>query len=109
MANLDRVRSIVRDSLYDYYTRQYLAETRSAISSKIAESAVEHDILTYDTGIRSTCLSNVMYDRTARQLAVQFKTSGRVYVYYDEDYSTYERLVSAPSVGRYYNYNIKLS
>lgn len=111
MSNLERVKQIVRDSVYDYYTQQYLDIQRRSISEEIElrQGAATHDILSYDTGIRSTCLSFVMYDRDAKQLAVTFKNSGRTYVYYGEDYSTYEKLVSAPSVGRYYNYNIKLS
>jgi len=111
LSKVDKIKQIVSDSVYDFYTQQYLNIQRRSISEEIRlrSEAVTHDVLSYDTGIRSTCLSLVMYDRDAKQLAVTFKNSGRTYVYYGEEYTTYEKLISAPSVGRYYNYNIKLS
>ena len=110
LSEIDKIKQIVRDSVYDYYTQQYLNIQRRSISEEIRlqSEAATHNILSYNTGIRSTCLSLVMYDRDAKQLAVTFKDSGRTYVYYGEEYATYEKLISAPSVGRYYNFNIKL-
>ena len=96
---IDKLKDVVKRSVYSYYIKKELEGMIPA----------EDEVQNYNTGIRSTCLSNVMYDPRQKQMAVQFVNSGRVYTYYDISQKTCHNLVTAPSVGRYYNYNIKLS
>lgn len=99
MSMIDKIKDVVKRSVYSYYIKKELDEM-------IPD---EDEVQNYPTGVRSTCLSNVMYDPQRHQMAVQFVNSGRIYMYYDIDEKTCHNLVTAPSVGRYYNYNIKLS
>ena len=101
---IDKVKNVVKRSIYSYYIKKEL----DMINESDGMTPAEDEVQNYNTGIRSTCLSNVMYDPRQKQMAVQFVNSGRIYVYDDIPQKTCYNLVTAPSVGRYYNYNIKL-
>lgn len=58
------------------------------------------------TRVQSSNVEAVGYDRGDRALYVQFN-SGDTYVYVNVEPSLYESLLSAPSVGRFLNTNIK--
>ena len=55
----------------------------------------------------SSALASTGYDQTARILDVEFVSSGSVYRYYEIPGDVFRSLVSADSVGRYYNLFIR--
>ncbi len=57
--------------------------------------------------VDSTALASAGYDPTARILEIQFVGSDSLYRYYDVPESVYQDLLSAESVGRYYNLAIR--
>lgn len=56
----------------------------------------------------STNLASVGYDANTMTLEVEF-TNGSVYQYFDVPGTEYEALMSASSMGKYLNQNIKAS
>jgi hypothetical protein len=56
--------------------------------------------------VESSAVSFVHYDEVAAELHVEF-TSGRAYVYYGVPRRTYDRMMTASSVGAYFNANIR--
>lgn len=55
----------------------------------------------------SSSIDIVGYDRESKTLYVEFHSSGDVYSYDGVEESTYNLLVSAPSVGKFYAHHIK--
>lgn len=58
--------------------------------------------------VQSSNVEAIGYDAGHSELYVRF-TSGDTYVYLNVDRSLYDDLLSAPSVGRYLNINVKSS
>jgi hypothetical protein len=56
--------------------------------------------------VTSSNLKSVGYDRARRVLEIEFQ-NGRVYRYHDVPPEEYEELLKAPSLGRYFNDNIR--
>ena len=56
--------------------------------------------------VQSSVLRAITYDDDTRTLEVHFH-SGRVYDYFDVPLETYEALLTAPSIGTYFNQMIK--
>lgn len=56
--------------------------------------------------VHSSAINQVEYDEESRILTVQFK-QGTNYDYYNVPLKEFESLVSAPSVGQYFNQHIK--
>jgi KTSC domain len=56
--------------------------------------------------VSSSNLASVGYDPNSEALEVEFK-NGRIYQYLNVPQSVYEALISAPSVGAFFNANIK--
>ena len=54
----------------------------------------------------SSFITNVSWDDDTETLLVQF-TSGTTWLYHDVPQDTYNRLVRSPSVGQYFNKNIR--
>jgi KTSC domain len=57
--------------------------------------------------VESTSIELVGYDEDARELYVQFRLRGRMYVYFDVPPEAYAALLEASSKGRYLNFEIK--
>ncbi len=56
--------------------------------------------------VNSSLLTSVGYDKKKKILEVEF-TSGTVYQYIDVPVEEYEALISADSLGQYFNWNIR--
>lgn len=56
--------------------------------------------------VSSSNLSSVGYDSSAEKLEVEFK-NGYVYEYYNVPQVMFEQLIQAPSVGTFFNANIR--
>ena len=56
--------------------------------------------------VASTNLHSVGYDERTQTLEVQF-VSGRVYQYYEVPANVHERLMQAPSKGKFFNMHIR--
>lgn len=56
--------------------------------------------------VTSSNLASVGYDATAETLEVEFK-SGLIYQYYNVPQIMFDQLLQAPSVGTFFNANIK--
>lgn len=64
------------------------------------------------TEVKSSLLKSVSYNRATRVLEVEFRPKegeqeGKVYRYADVDILTYEKFISAPSIGRAFLNEIK--
>ncbi|MGI9281269.1 MAG: KTSC domain-containing protein [Endozoicomonas sp.] len=57
--------------------------------------------------LESSALASAGYDPTAQILEIQFVGSESLYRYYDVPGSVYRELISAESIGRYYNLSIR--
>jgi hypothetical protein len=57
--------------------------------------------------VESSSIGAVGYDPDSRELAVQFKSSGRTYVYFDVEERRYRELLEADSIGGYFNREIR--
>lgn len=58
--------------------------------------------------VASTSVAGIGYDRATRTLEIEFR-SGRVYQYHDVEANVFERLMNAPSKGRFLNAYIRNS
>lgn len=56
--------------------------------------------------VESSMLRSVGYDAKQQVLEVEFH-HGRIYQYLDVDEQTYRELIEAPSIGTYFNGNIR--
>lgn len=56
--------------------------------------------------VKSSNIEAVGYDESTKTLTIRFK-SGSTHSYADVDKLTYERLLSAQSVGKYFHANIR--
>jgi len=56
--------------------------------------------------VSSSSLVSVGYDAPSETLEIEFR-SGSVYQYYNLPQSVYDALIAAPSVGRFFAYQIK--
>jgi KTSC domain-containing protein len=56
--------------------------------------------------VKSSVVASVGYDPQQRRLEVAFH-NGRVYAYFEVPPSVYEELVTAESVGKFFNENVK--
>lgn len=59
--------------------------------------------------VSSSNLASVGYDPSSETLEVEFVTTGKVYEYYNVPQFEFDRLLEAPSVGQYFNANIRNS
>jgi hypothetical protein len=57
--------------------------------------------------VTSSLIRSVGYDLASSILEVEFADSGRVYEYFDVPLSVYEELISAESIGSYFNEYVK--
>lgn len=57
--------------------------------------------------VDSTSIEAIGYDPGSRELHVRFLQSGRTYAYFDVDETVYEEFRQAPSIGQFFNANIK--
>jgi KTSC domain len=57
--------------------------------------------------VSSSNIASVGYDPNSETLEVEFLKSGKVYEYYNVPAFMYERLMEAPSVGVFFNAEIK--
>jgi KTSC domain len=57
--------------------------------------------------VQSSVIRSVGYDAASSILEVEFVASGDVYAYYDLPLSVYDELLSAESMGAYFNEYIK--
>lgn len=58
------------------------------------------------TRVKSSVIASVGYDVQERRLEVAFH-NGRVYAYFEVPLSVYEELITAESVGKYFNENVR--
>jgi len=58
------------------------------------------------TPVSSSNVASIGYDSVTMTLEIEF-TKGTVYQYFDVPEAEYQSLISAESVGKYLNYNIK--
>ena len=66
----------------------------------------ESNVMERDT-VSSSNLASVGYDPGSETLEVEFLKSGRVYQYLNVPQFMYDRLMEAPSVGVFFNAEIK--
>ena len=59
------------------------------------------------TPVSSSNIASVGYDESSERLEIEFLKTGQVYEYYNVPSFVYEGLVNAPSVGAYFNAEIK--
>lgn len=57
--------------------------------------------------VSSSNLASVGYDPNSEILEVEFLSNGKIYEYYNVPQFTYDRLMEASSIGRYFNIEIK--
>lgn len=57
--------------------------------------------------VNSTALSAIGYDRRRRVLEARFRSTGRIYHYFDVPASEFQKLLAAPSIGRHFNAHIR--
>lgn len=61
------------------------------------------------TPVASSSIASVGYDPTTMTLEVEFKNKSSAYQYFDVPEAVYQELMSAASVGIFFNQNIKNS
>jgi hypothetical protein len=57
--------------------------------------------------ISSKILKTIGYDSARLMLEVKFRITGKVYAFYDVTKEEFSRLISAKSIGNYFNAHIK--
>lgn len=57
--------------------------------------------------VSSSSIASVGYDSNSETLEVEFVKTGRVYEYYNVPQFMYDRLLEAPSIGIFFNTEIK--
>ena len=62
-------------------------------------------MITHDTP-NSSNISRLNYDDEKSMLMIEFR-SGKMYRYHDVDSATWNKLIEAPSAGRFFNNEIK--
>lgn len=72
-----------------------------------APAVFDVDNIDMESTPQSSCFSSVGYDSDFQVLAVVFRTTGKMYVYYDFPESEWDNFINADSLGKYYNANIK--
>ncbi|WP_257252525.1 KTSC domain-containing protein [Endozoicomonas sp. SESOKO3] len=78
------------------------------LKDQIRSVAYSLETLPFDRQpVDSSALASAGYDPTARILEIEFVGSDSLYRYYDVPKSVYQDLLSADSVGRYYNLAIR--
>ena len=60
------------------------------------------------TKVNSSAIAEVGYDKTTGTLKIVFN-NGSEYEYADFEEARYKEMLKAPSIGRYYNMNIRAS
>ncbi len=80
--------------------------TQSSEKTTLPVEGKEPTVYMQDTP-NSTCFSAVGYDSTSKMLYVEFRDSGSVYSYESVPQSVYDDLMSAQSMGGFYNSDIK--
>ena len=55
--------------------------------------------------VKSSCIASVGFDHISKILEIEF-VSGSIYQYYNVDQDIYINLISAESIGKYFNKNI---
>ena len=80
--------------------------TQSSEKTPLPVEGKEPTVYMQDTP-NSTCFSAVGYDSTSKMLYVEFRDSGSVYSYESVPQSVYDDLMSAQSMGGFYNSDIK--
>lgn len=80
--------------------------TQSSEKTTLPVEDKEPTVYMQDTP-NSTCFSSVGYDSTSKTLYVEFRDSGSVYSYESVPQSVYDDLMSAQSMGGFYNSDIK--
>ncbi|MGI9277771.1 MAG: KTSC domain-containing protein [Endozoicomonas sp.] len=82
--------------------------SRGVLQSQIREVAYSLETLPFARqGLDSSALASAGYDPAAQILEVEFASSGSVYRYYDVPDNIYRGLISADSVGGFYNLSIR--
>ncbi len=59
--------------------------------------------------VSSSSLASVGYDQNSETLEVEFLKTGKVYEYYNVPQFMYDRMLEAPSIGIFFNAEIKNS
>ena len=88
----------------------YISGNRSgpAIVRGIKAIAYDLETLRFDKdSVNSSAIASIGYDPTASLLEIEFKESGSVYRYYGVSQPVYKNMMSASSIGRYYNQVIR--
>lgn len=80
--------------------------TQSSEKTPLPVEGKEPTVYMQDTP-NSMCFSAVGYDSTSKMLYVEFRDSGSVYSYESVPQSVYDDLMSAQSMGGFYNSDIK--
>ena len=80
--------------------------TQSSEKTPLPVEGKEPTVYMQDTP-NSTCFSAVGYDSTLKTLYVKFRDSGSVYSYESVPQSVFDDLMSAQSMGGFYNSDIK--
>ncbi|MCC0036839.1 MAG: KTSC domain-containing protein [Hoeflea sp.] len=57
--------------------------------------------------VSSSSLASVGYNSDSETLEVEFVSTGKVYEYYNVPQFVYDRLMEAPSIGQYFNAEIR--
>lgn len=79
--------------------RDHLARLLRSAADQV-EDPVEDDLL------NSTAIGEVVYNRRSHDLEIDFR-DGSAYVYHDVPQTVHDKLLAAPSPGRFYNRQIK--
>ncbi len=98
------------DWLDHSFTDAYLGvnHSRNVIRNQIRQVAYSLETLPFDRQpLNSSALASAGYDPAAQILEVEFAGNGSVYRYYDVPETIYQSLISASSVGGYYNSSIR--
>lgn len=92
----------------DTYKAQAAAGTTQSTASE-KETTVEDEESEVEmiSTPNSTCFSSVGYDSRSKMLYVEFRDSGARYSYESVPQSVYDDLMSAQSMGGFYNSDIK--
>jgi hypothetical protein len=83
-----------------------LGGTTVTLNEDYASEAPEHDFISEVCELDSSAIRSAAYDKSTNTLKIVFQ-SGRVYTYDNVDHMTYINLISAESVGRYFNKYIR--
>lgn len=102
----ENILQVYRDGLK--YSKRYMVSNESQPSWLVwstGHTVPSNEEFDY-VSVNSSSINTVGYDRKEKTLEVEFK-NGSTYQYQDVDKSTFENLIHAFSVGRYFSDNIK--